>query len=105
MGMFDYVVGKVQCPKCGAEFEAEDQVKWTSDCFLFRYKVGEEIDAEDGEYDYGSWIRPHLISDCPKCHAEVRLKATVKNHILVALEPIGLNDKQDTSEVGGDMIG
>ena len=79
MGMFDYIYGNVKCPNCDNIFEFSEQVKWTNDPTLTSYKPGGYIDADDGEYDYATYVRPDLIGICPKCNEKWRLKAVIKN--------------------------
>ena len=99
MGMFDYIHAKIKCPKCNAEFEAEDQIKWTNDCFLKTYQVGERIDAQDGEYTYGSLVRPNMTDYCPNCHTKVSFKAIVKNGILDNVESTSFHDTKHTEKL------
>ena len=83
--MFDYIHGNVRCPDCDSVFEYEEQVKWTNDPTLTTYKSGKYIDADDGEYDYATYIRPDLVGICPQCNKMWNLKAIVKNHTFVDL--------------------
>lgn len=77
MGMYDNVQGEVKCFNCGKEFIADDQIKW-ADCLLRYYTVGDEIPVPDGEYTYGSWVRPTMNSQCPHCGTWNNFKAIVK---------------------------
>ena len=89
MGLFDEIKGKIKCPKCSEIFEAKDQVKWTNNCWMETYSVGDYIGAMDGEYDYGSLVRNVLFSFCPNCGVEVHFKAIVMNgklHDLVSTD-------------------
>lgn len=87
MGLYDEVYGVVRCPHCGQKTRVTDQVKWTEDPYLVYYKIGDHIDAADGTYVEGSWVRDTMNSPCDKCGAKVYFTATVKNEILVSLDP------------------
>ena len=41
---------------------------------------------KDGEYDYGSFMRPKLIDQCPYCRTWQHFKAIVRNGALEKLE-------------------
>ena len=47
MGMYDMIHHKTVCPKCGEDLIIDEQIKWTNNCILKCYQVGDEIDAED----------------------------------------------------------
>ena len=85
MGMFDNIQGEVKCLNCNEDFIADDQIKW-ADCLLEYYTVGSKIPVEDGEYTYGSYIRPYLSTQCPHCKTWQHFKAIVKNGVLEKLE-------------------
>ena len=85
MGMYDNIQGEVKCLNCGEEFIADDQIKW-ADCLLRYYTIGDRIPATDGEYDYGSWVRVTLDTQCPHCKTWQHFKAIVKNGVLEKLE-------------------
>lgn len=85
IGMYDEIQGEIKCVNCGKEFVAEEQIKW-ADCMLRLYKVGDSIPAKDGEYDYGSFMRPKLIDQCPHCRTWQHFKAIVMNGALEKLE-------------------
>lgn len=99
MGMYDYVKGNIKCPKCGTDFQAKDQIKWTNDCYLNTYSIGDKIDADDGEYTYGSWARANMNSYCPECCTEVRFKAVIQNGVFINIETIGYEDTKYTVEM------
>lgn len=82
MGMFDIITHKMKCPKCNKDVEFTEQVKWTNDCALIYYKVGDMINADDGEYDWATWIRPELITECKYCHEKIHYKVIVKEGVL-----------------------
>ena len=95
MGMFDNIQGEVKCLNCGKEFIAEEQIKWTDYCTLQYHNIGDTIPAEDGEYDYGSWIRPTLKTQCPYCKTWQNFKATIKNGILERLDTTEIFDFEE----------
>ena len=84
--MYDNICGEVKCLNCRKEFIAEEQVKWTDWCTLQYYNIGDKIPADDGEYDYATWVRPTLNTQCPYCRTWQHFKAKVKNGILEKLE-------------------
>lgn len=88
MGMFDTITHKMKCPKCNKDIEFTEQVKWTNNCFLRDYKVGEKIDAVDGEYTYATWLRPELIANCDNCNEKIKYKVIVKGGILSEIKII-----------------
>ncbi len=94
MGMYDDIQGEVKCLKCGKEFVAQEQIKW-ADCMLRMYNVGDSIPAEDGEYDYATYIRPTMDDQCPFCHTWQHFKATVKDGILTKLETTSLFTEEE----------
>ena len=98
MGLYDTVSGQICCPWCKTEFTAEDQVKWTRDCHLMHYAVGDLIDADDGEYLYESKLGDFLSTECPNCKARVRLKATVKSGYLNSLTEISQSQSENRDE-------
>ena len=82
MGMYDVIKHKIKCPRCNAEVEIEEQIKWTNYCQLNYYKVGDRIDAPDGEYGFATWVRPELFVKCKKCDEKILYKVVVKDGIL-----------------------
>ena len=88
MGMYDTITHKMKCPKCNKKFEFSEQVKWTNACLLYDYKVGDKIDAADGEYTYATWVRPELKVNCPNCNEEIHYKVIVKDGILTEISVI-----------------
>lgn len=82
MGMYDVITHKIKCPKCETDIEIEEQIKWTNDCVLNYYKVGDKIDASDGEYDFATWVRPELFVKCKNCGEKINYKVIVKDGIL-----------------------
>lgn len=88
MGMYDTITHKMNCPKCNKKFEFTEQVKWTNACLLYDYKVGDKIDADDGEYTYATWVRPELKANCPNCNEEIQYKVIVKDGILSEISMI-----------------
>ena len=94
MGMFDYIQGEVKCQNCRKEFIAEDQIKWAN-CLLRCYNVGDKIPVTDGEYDYGSYVRCTLDTQCPHCKTWQHFKAIVKNGVLEKLETTEVFDIND----------
>lgn len=82
MGLYDNISGKIKCPHCGQEFDVDLQIKWTNDCIMYDYHVGQEIDALDGEYSYATAVRQRLYDVCPNCKEDVNLIAIVKDGIL-----------------------
>ena len=82
MGMYDTIYHKMKCPKCGQDLIISEQIKWTKNCLLFDYRVGDEIDADDGEYDFATWIRPELVTRCSHCKTIFNYKVIVKDGIL-----------------------
>lgn len=82
MGMYDTITHKMRCPKCNKKIEFTEQVKWTNGCLLIDYRVGDKIDAADGEYDWATWIRPELVTECTYCHEKIHYKVIVKDGIL-----------------------
>lgn len=92
MGVYDVIRGTVKCPKCGNIFEAEEQVKWTNECFLHTYEVGDEIDAANGEYDWATGLRGRLYDVCGECKVDVNLKAIVEDGILKEIKVIGYKE-------------
>lgn len=95
MGMFDEITGKIKCPKCGSVFEVIEQVKWTHKRRCCRYYVGDNINADDGIYTYGSDARNTLYNYCPKCGVKILFSVSVKRGILQSIEPV--TDKTDIS--------
>lgn len=85
MGMYDEIQGEVKCLKCGKEFVAQEQIKW-ADCMLRMYNIGDSIPAEDGEYDYATYIRPTMDDQCPHCRTWQHFKAIVRNGTLAKLK-------------------
>ena len=75
----------MKCPKCNKKFEFTEQVKWTNTCLLYDYKVGDKIDADDGEYTYATWVRPELVTECSHCKEKIRYKIVVKDGILTEI--------------------
>lgn len=88
MGMFDMITHKMKCPQCNNDIEFVEQIKWTNDCIMHTYQVGDKIDAMDGEYDYATWARPELVETCDNCGEEMRYKVIVKNGILTEIKVI-----------------
>lgn len=88
MGMYDTISHKMKCPKCNNEITFSEQVKWTNACLLYNYKVGDKIDADDGEYDYATWIRPELVTECSYCKEKIHYKVIVKDGILTEIRVI-----------------
>lgn len=88
MGMYDTITHKMRCPKCNKNFEFTEQVKWTNGCLLIDYHVGDKIDADDGEYDFATWIRPELVTECNHCNEKIRYKVIVKDGILSEIRVI-----------------
>lgn len=82
MGMYDVIKHKIKCPKCNADIKIEEQIKWTNDCILNYYKVGDKIDAPDGEYDFATQVRQELFVICGKCSKKIKYKGIVKDGIL-----------------------
>ena len=82
MGMYDTITHKMKCPKCNNDIKFCEQVKWTNPCLLYDYKVGNKIDAADGEYTYATWVRPQLVIECKNCNEIIHYKIIVKNGIL-----------------------
>ena len=87
MGMYDTIYGTVRCPHCGKKTLVTDQIKWTEDPILTRYKIGDHIDAADGTYVAGSWARDTMNSPCVKCGREVLFFVVVKNEIVSEIIP------------------
>ena len=85
VGMFDTITHKMKCPKCNKNFGFQEQIKWTNNCFLIDYRVGDKINAADGEYDYATWVRPELIAECPHCKEKIPYKVIVKDGILTEI--------------------
>lgn len=81
MGMFDTIHHKINCPKCNEPVIIEEQIKW-ADCLLRDLKVGDRVDARDGEYTYATFARPELVTECKKCHEKIRYKIIVKYGII-----------------------
>lgn len=81
MGMYDVIKHKIKCPKCNANVQIEEQIKWTNCCVLNYYKVGDKIDAPDGEYDFATFVRPELFVKCEKCGEKIHYKVVVKSGI------------------------
>lgn len=77
MGMYDNIQGEVKCLNCRETFIADDQIKWR-DCLLKYYTVGDRIPVADGEYDYGSWMRVTLDTQCPHCKHGSILKLSLR---------------------------
>ena len=100
MGMFDDIQGEVKCLNCGEEFIADDQIKW-ADCELHQYNVGDSIPAKDGdgEYDWGSYARPTLDTQCPKCNTWQHFKAVVKGGVLTKLETTSVYTEREMKEL------
>ena len=92
--MYDEIQGEVKCLKCGKEFIAQEQIKW-ADGMLRMYNVGDSIPAEDGEYDYATYVRPTMDDECPFCHTWQHFKATVKGGILNKLETTTLFTEEE----------
>lgn len=88
MGLYDTIIHKIKCPKCGNEFEFSEQIKWTNNCLLYNYKVGDKIDAADGEYTYATWIRKELVTKCNHCDEKIYYKIIVKDGILTEIKLI-----------------
>lgn len=82
MGMYDMIHHKMVCPECGEDLIIDEQIKWTNDCILKCYQVGDEIDAEDGEYDFATWTRPVLTTRCNHCKTDFDYKIIVKDGVL-----------------------
>lgn len=78
----------MKCPKCNRDIEFAEQIKWTNECLLKYYKVGDKIDADDGEYDFATWVRPELITECNYCKEKIRYKVIVKDGILTEIKII-----------------
>lgn len=94
MGMFDYVEGECICPKCKKKTKLSDQIKW-SKCLMNYYHKGNVIDAADGEYDYGSAVRPYLFSECDNCKDFVQFSIIVENGILKEFRPLRTLNKDE----------
>lgn len=88
MGMYDVITHKIKCPKCNTGVDIEEQIKWTNECVLNYYKVGDKIDAPDGEYDFATWVRPELFVECKKCGEKIYYKAVVKDGVLSEIKVI-----------------
>ena len=80
MGMYDVIKHKIKCPKCNANVQIEEQ--WTNCCVLNYYKVGDKIDAPDGEYDFATFVITELFVKCEKCGEKIHYKVVVKSGIL-----------------------
>ena len=94
MGMYDNIRGKVKCPKCNKKFIVDEQVKWTNDCFLHTYEVGDDIDASDGIYSYATYVRPELYAICEHCKRDVMLEAVVEKGKLKEINVTGYRDTE-----------
>lgn len=92
MGMYDFICGIVKCPKCGKKVEIEDQIKWTNNCLMQNYRVGDKIDAPDGVYINGSYVRNEMVDICEFCHTKISFTATVKDSILTEISVSGYKD-------------
>lgn len=86
MGMFDIILHTMKCPKCGEKFTFSEQVKWTNDCAMMVYKIGDYIDAKDGEYDFATWARL-LITKCDHCGEKIKYNIVVRDGILSEINP------------------
>ena len=82
MGMYDNVEGIVTCPECGKETVIGDQIKWLEydERSLKTYTIGDDINVEDGVYDWGSYVRPLLHGYCEHCSAEILFEVKVEDH-------------------------
>ena len=86
MGMFDYIKHEIKCPNCHSKMIIREQIKWTNKCRCHTYKVGDEIDAEDGEYTYATNGRPVLLTTCKNCGEEFIYKAIVEKGVLKEID-------------------
>lgn len=98
MGMFDYVEGECICPKCKKKTKLSDQIKWSSN-LMHHYHKGDAIDAKDGEYDYGSSVRPYLFSECDNCKDFIKFSIIVENGIIKEFHPLCVLNKNETAEI------
>ena len=82
MGMFDYIEHEIKCPNCHSKMAIREQIKWTNKCRCHTYKVGDMIDAPDGEYTQATYVRPFLQITCDLCDEHLFYKVIVKNGVL-----------------------
>lgn len=100
MGVYDTLHGKIKCTKCGKEFNAEIQEKWSWGWYEDIF-IGDKIDAdkdgvynfchgEDSEYTSEEYkdTDKRLKVECPNCERSVLVRATVENGILKKLESV-----------------
>lgn len=92
MGMFDEIFGEVTCPFCGKISPVEDQIKW-ADRLLLHLEVGSKVNADDGVYTYGSYIRPFMRTDCTYCGTEIKFEAEVKEGIITDIRASKINSE------------
>jgi hypothetical protein len=88
MGVYDYIKGHVRCPYCGSVKEINKQIKWTKDCFMYTYLIGDEIAASDGVYYHATGVRNKMYTCCNNCNEEIEYSVTVANNKLKSINVV-----------------
>lgn len=83
--MYDYIKGYTRCGFCDEVKHIEEQIKFPMDRLLKLYIIGDNIDTQDGEYDYLSGCRSPVYT-CENCGNENKYTIIVQNGILTSLK-------------------
>lgn len=87
MGMYNTVWGHVRCPYCDKINDLEQQIKWTHECNLDDYIVGDKINADDGVYTCGFHDNGFNIH-CESCCNGFYYEMTVEDGRLTKISSI-----------------
>lgn len=81
MGMFDEVIGEINCNHCGKVSSYYDQFKW-SDCMLMTYELGDFIPEANEGYDFIYDARP--FHKCDHCNEIINGRVVLRDGQVIA---------------------
>lgn len=82
MGVFDEIYIETICPCCRTKMVIKEQIKWTNKRRCHVYNLGDNIDADEGVYDFATKGRPQLVIRCSNCDKNFWYSIKVKDGIL-----------------------
>ena len=95
MGVYDIVHTTIKCPYCGKEMEVNDQIKWPNRELKW-LTIGDEVYADDGTYEFGSYTRPNLHTTCKNCFNKIKFAVKVEDSKIKDIYSVE-NDRPDFS--------